>query len=668
MLKMDQKLSQKCADTLRMLAVDAVEKANSGHPGLPMGAADFSFALWHNFLSFNPRDPQWPNRDRFILSAGHGSMLLYGLLHLFGYDLPLDELKNFRQLGSKTPGHPEYGHTPGVEISTGPLGQGFASGVGMAIAAKMAARRFNDEEFKVIDHRIYTLVSDGDLMEGISTEAASIAGHLKLGNLICLYDDNGITIDGRTDLSFSEDIKQKFKALDWGVQIIDGHDQAQAAKAVKSAIRDTARPSLIIAQTHIGQGSPNKHDSSSAHGSPLGAQEALATRKNLGWPEETFYVPADVRQACETRVKKLKRTYTKWQKEFKAWRARNPQRAELWDSLWTRCLPEDIEEQLLGSLSAEAAATRSHSGKVIQKAAELVPALVGGSADLGPSTNTEIKGSTFVSADDFSGRNFHFGIREHAMAAVMNGLSLYGCFIPLGSTFLVFSDYCRPSIRLAALMKLQAIYVLTHDSIMVGEDGPTHQPIEQVSALRLIPNLKVIRPADGPETALAWVAALKNTGGPTALILTRQKLPVLPHLSIDAEKFRRGGYVLKTLGQTPEICIMASGSEVWLALAAAEALNKKGLSSSVVPMSCLEDFLNQPEDYRDSTVPSKAVKIAIEAGRGALWQSLLGRDGLFIGLEDFGASAPEAALAEKFGLTPDQVTKRIADHLNRLGK
>lgn len=665
---MDQNLSKKCADTLRMLAVDAVEKANSGHPGLPMGAADFSFALWHNFLSFNPRDPQWPNRDRFVLSAGHGSMLLYGLLHLFGYDLPLDELKKFRQLGSKTPGHPEYGHTPGVEMTTGPLGQGFASGVGMAIAARMAAQRFNDEEFKAIDHHIYALVSDGDLMEGISSEAASIAGHLKLGNLIYLYDDNGITIDGQTELSFSEDIKAKFKALGWGVQIIDGHDQAQAVKAIKSALRDTARPSLIMAKTHIAQGSPNKHDSAAAHGSPLGAQEALATRKNLGWPEETFYVPSDVRQACDARVKKLKRKYTKWQKEFKAWRARNPQRAELWDSMWSRRLPENIEEQLLQSIPTEAAATRSYSGKVIQKAAELAPALIGGSADLGPSTNTEIKGSPAVNADSFAGRNFHFGIREHAMAAVMNGLALYGCFVPMGSTFLVFSDYCRPAIRLAALMKQQVVYVFTHDSIFVGEDGPTHQPIEQVSALRLIPNLKVIRPADGPETALAWASALKNTGGPTALILTRQKLPVLPQENIDAEKFRRGGYVLKTFGQAPEICIMASGSEVWLALSAAEALQKEGLSAAVVSMPCLEDFLRQPEDYRDSVVPLKALKIAIEAGRGALWQGLLGRDGLFIGLEDFGTSAPESALAEKFGLTPDQVTKTITDHLNRLGK
>ncbi len=663
--KTNQPQAKLAADTLRMLAVDAVEKANSGHPGLPMGAADFSFALWHNFLSFNPQDPQWPNRDRFILSAGHGSMLLYGLLHLFGYDLSIEDLKKFRQLDSKTPGHPEYGHTPGVEISTGPLGQGFASGVGMAIAARMAAQRFNDEKFKVIDHHVYALVSDGDLMEGISSEAASIAGHLKLGNLVYLYDDNGITIDGKTELSFSEDIKQKFKAFGWGVQIIDGHDQAQAVKAIKSALRDTARPSLIIAKTHIAYGSPNKQDSSSSHGSPLGAQEVLATRKNLGWPEETFCVPPDVRQLCDARVKKLKRKYNKWHKEFKAWRARNPQKAELWDRMWSKRLPEDIEEQLLKSLPAEAAATRSHSGKVIQKAAELLPSLIGGSADLSPSTNTEIKGSPAVGPDSFAGRNFHFGIREHAMAAVMNGLALYGCFIPMGSTFLVFSDYCRPAIRLSALMKQQVVYVFTHDSIFVGEDGPTHQPIEQVSALRLIPNLKVIRPADGPETALAWASALKNTGGPTALILTRQKLPVLPQENIDAEKFHRGGYGLKIFGQSPEICIMASGSEVWLALSAAEALQKEGTSATVVSIPCLEDFLKQPEEYRASVIPEKAVKIAIEAGRGALWQGLLGRDGLFIGLEDFGTSAPEKEISEKYGLTPRQVVATITHHLNK---
>lgn len=664
----DSNILNKSADTLRMLAVDAVEKANSGHPGLPMGAADFSFALWYNQLSFNPQDPQWPNRDRFILSAGHGSMLLYGLLHLFGYELPIEELKKFRQLGSKTPGHPEYGHTPGVEMTTGPLGQGFASGVGMAVAAKMAAQRFNDDEFEVIDHKVYALVSDGDLMEGISTEAASLAGHLGLGNLIYIYDDNGITIDGRTDLTFSEDIRKKFQALGWGVQVIDGHDQAQAVKALKSAARDTKRPSLIIAKTHIAYGSPNKHDSSSAHGSPLGAQEAAATRKNLSWPEETFHVPAQVKELCGARVKKLKRGYNKWQKEFRAWKSRNPQKADLWEAMWSKKIPADLADQLLDSITSDAAATRSHSGKVIQRAAGLVPALIGGSADLSPSTNTEIKGSPAVKDGDFSGRNIHFGIREHAMAAVMNGLSLYGCFIPLGSTFLVFSDYCRPSVRLSALMKKQAVYVFTHDSIFVGEDGPTHQPIEHVSALRLIPNLKVIRPADGPETALAWAAALNNSHGPTALILTRQKLPLLPHEDLGPEKFNRGGYVLKSFGQSSDICILASGSEVWLALAAAESFSKSGLGISVISVPCLDDLLNQPDEYREAVIPEKACKIAIEAGRGALWRGLLGRDGLFIGLEDFGTSAPESALAEKYGLTPEKVIQRIEDHLKRIGK
>ncbi len=658
MSKIDRSLGRKCADTLRMLAVDAVEKANSGHPGLPMGAADCVFALWHNVLSFDPGDPGWPNRDRFILSAGHGSMLLYGLLHLYGYDLSLDQIKRFRQLGSKTPGHPEWGHTPGVEVSTGPLGQGFASGVGMALAAKMAAQRFNDRQFAVIDHRVFGLVSDGDLMEGISSEAASLAGHLGLGNLIYLYDDNGITIDGRTGLAFSEDVKAKFKALGWGVQVIDGHDQEQAVRAIKKAVREVKKPSLIIARTHIAYGSPNKQDSSSAHGSPLGTQEAAATRKNLSWPDEAFHIPAEVKELCQARARQLKRRHARWKREFQAWRARNPQKAEMWERMWSRQLPEDLEEQLLKAVPAEAAATRSHSGKVIQRAAQLVPSLVGGSADLSPSTNTFINGSDAVSRENFAGRNFHFGIREHAMVAVMNGLSLYGCFIPMGSTFLVFSDYCRPSIRLAALMGIPSVYVFTHDSIFVGEDGPTHQPVEHLSALRLIPNLRVYRPADGPETALAWAAALRNSAGPTALILSRQKLPILPEAA-GPEAFGRGGYLAGEFGSNPRLCLMASGSEVGLALEAGKQLWQDGISSTVASMPCLEIFMAQPQEYRNSVIAPGAVRVAIEAGRGALWQGLLGPDGLFIGVEEFGASAPEKALAERFGLTPAGVVGRI---------
>lgn len=662
MAKIDRDLARKCADTLRMLAVDAVEKANSGHPGLPMGAADFAFALWHNVLSFDPGDPRWPNRDRFILSAGHGSMLLYGLLHLYGYDLSLDEIKRFRQLGSKTPGHPEWGHTPGVEVSTGPLGQGFASGVGMALAARMAAQRFNDRQFAVIDHRVFGLVSDGDLMEGISSEAASLAGHLGLGNLIYLYDDNGITIDGRTGLAFSEDVRARFKALGWGVQVIDGHDQEQAVRAIKKAVRGVKKPSLIIARTHIAYGSPNKQDSSSAHGAPLGPQEAAATRENLSWPDEAFHIPAEVKDLCQARARQLKRRHARWKRDFQAWRARNPQRAELWDDMWSRRLPDDLEGQLLKAVPAEPAATRSHSGKAIQRAAQLVPFLVGGSADLSPSTNTFINGSEAVSRENFAGRNFHFGIREHAMAAVMNGLSLYGCFLPLGSTFLVFSDYCRSSIRLAALMGIPSVYVFTHDSIFVGEDGPTHQPVEHLSALRLIPNLRVYRPADGPETALAWAAALRNSTGPTALILSRQKLPTLPEAA-DPEAFGRGGYLAGKFGSDPQLCLMASGSEVWLALEAGKQLWQEGISSKVVSVPCLESFLAQPGEYRDSVVVPGAARVAIEAGRGALWQGLLGDGGLFIGVEEFGVSAPEKDLAERFGLTPAGVVNRILARL-----
>jgi transketolase len=653
------------ANTLRMLAVDAVEKANSGHPGLPMGAADYAFLLWHNHLRFNPARPDWPNRDRFILSAGHGSMLLYGLLHLFGFDLSLEELKNFRQWGSCTPGHPEHGHTPGVEVTTGPLGQGFANGVGMALAARMAAARFDDATFSPIDHRIYAVVSDGDLMEGISSEAASLAGHLQLGNIIYIYDDNGITIEGKTDLAFSEDVGKKFAALGWHVQRIDGHDFDQIQAALGAAKSETALPSLIIARTHIAHGSPNKADSAAAHGAPLGAEEARATRKALGWPDETFYIPAEVRAFCRQRTEELKKEYDSWQEGFAAWRVRNREKALLWDGMWQRRVPVDLGAALLESVVGADGATRSLSGKVIQRAAALIPALVGGSADLEPSNNTGIKGAGSIAAASFNGRNIHFGIREHAMAAMMNGMALYGCFIPFGGTFLAFSDYCRPSIRLAALMGLQVVYVFTHDSILLGEDGPTHQPVEQVSALRLIPNLTVIRPADGVETAMAWTAALSNASGPTALVLTRQKVPALLRAgAFDAKAVLRGGYVVEA-ADNPRVTIMASGSEVALAVAAAKLLAKQGIAARIVSIPCLEVFLTQPARYRQSVLGGRSVRVAVEAGHGALWWQLLGRNGLFIGVETFGASAPDKVLAEKYGLTPESVAERIAKRLQR---
>lgn len=651
----------RCANAVRLLAADAVEKANSGHPGLPMGAADMAVALWGGFLRFNPADTSWANRDRFVLSAGHGSMLLYSLLHLFGFDLPMDELKNFRQWGSKTPGHPEFGHTPGVEVTTGPLGQGVANGVGMALAAKMAAERFNTPDFSPITHRIFALVGDGDLQEGISYEAAALAGHLKLGNLIYLYDSNSITIEGKTNLAWSEDVAKRFEAAGWHIQQVDGHDHDQVSAAIQSGIDETGKPSLIIATTHIAYGSPGKQDSSGAHGSPLGKDEIDATRFNLGWTEPPFSVPQDVAGQCAARVASLKEEYAAWQAGFAAWRTSNPEKAALWDATWQKQVPENLAEELLASVAGKDGATRALSGSVLQKAAALLPALAGGSADLSPSNNSDIKGGGSVQSDAFGGRNLHFGIREHAMGAVCNGMALYGCFTPYCATFLVFSDYCRPAVRLSALMQQQVIYIFTHDSYAVGEDGPTHQPIEHTAALRLIPGLQVIRPADAVETALAWYAALKYHNGPTALILTRQKLPLLPRQKgADQALPLMGGYVLADVAN-PAVVLMASGSEVSLALDAAELLGSKGVPARVVSVPDINTFMAQPGTYRHSVLPAGIKRVAIEAGRGESWGTLLGEEGLFIGWEQFGASAPAEVLAEQFGLTPTKVADKIVD-------
>ena len=655
-----------CADAIRFLAVDAVEQANSGHPGLPMGAADCAFALWGNFLNFNPADPRWPNRDRFVLSAGHGSMLLYSLLHLFGYDLPLEELKNFRQWGSKTPGHPEFGHTVGVEVTTGPLGQGFANGVGMAIAAKMAGERFNTADFSPINNTVYALVGDGDLQEGISYEAAALAGHLKLGNMVYIYDDNGITIEGKTNLAWSEDVNGRFTACGWHVQKIDGHDYGQITAAISAAKAEKDRPSLIIATTQIAFGSPNKQGSSGAHGSPLGKDEIAATRANLGYNYGPFEVPQEVSDVCATRVDELKLRYSAWERGFAAWHAANPEKAKLWDEMWHKRVPANLAEELVAVVAGKDGATRALSGVVLQKVAALVPAIAGGSADLSPSNNSDIKGASSVQPGAFAGRNLHFGIREHAMAAVMNGMALYGCFIPYGATFLVFADYCRPSVRLSALMKQQAIYIFTHDSFFVGEDGPTHQPIEHVASLRLIPGLQVIRPADGLETAMAWTSALQTTDGPTALILTRQKLPVIERSSafnnLDALK---GGYVVSSPEGAADVVIMASGSEVHVAVEAAAALAANGIKARIVSVPCLEQFMAQPQSYRDVVLPAGVPRVAFEAGRSEPWGRLIGCDGLFIGIEHFGASAPDKILAEKFGFTTPQVVEKIAAFLKK---
>jgi transketolase len=659
---MEPKTARLAVNTIKMLAVDAIEKANSGHPGLPMGAADYAFVLWNRYLRYSAQKPLWPNRDRFVLSGGHGSTLLYSLLHLAGFDLALDELKNFRQWGSKTPGHPEFGETPGVEATTGPLGQGLGNGVGMAIAAKMMASRFNRNDFSPIDHRVYVIATDGDMMEGVASEAASLAGHLKLSNLIVIYDDNRITLDGPADWSFSENVPKRFESYGWATQSIDGHDHAQIARALDKARATTDRPSLISARTHIGEGAPHKHDTSEVHGSPLGPEETKGTKEALGWPlSPTFLVPAEVRALFAERSAALENERKSWEEGLARWRKNHPDLSELWNAHWEKRVPDDLYARLLETLPKMPNATRSAGGEIYQTTAELVPALIGGAADLVSSTKTEIKKSTALSAADFSGRNFHFGIREHGMGAIQNGLAQYGSFIPLGSTFLVFSDYMRGSIRLAALSKLQTVYVFTHDSVFLGEDGPTHQPIEQLSALRLIPNLAVVRPADSLECAGAWEIALSRKKGPTAICLTRQKLPSIERdRGVTPQEILKGGYIVaEASGLHPEVVIAATGSELHLAIGAKKLLDAKGIATRVVSMPCLEAFAGQSDEYRNRILPRDVRAVAIEAGSTDLWHKWIGKEGLGIGMERFGASAPDTVLAEKFGFTAPQIANRI---------
>ncbi|HEX7829717.1 MAG TPA: transketolase [Thermoanaerobaculia bacterium] len=664
------KLEEQCVNTIRFLAVDGVEKAKSGHPGTPMGMADMAFVLWTEFLRHDPLESHWQNRDRFILSAGHASMLIYSLLHLTGYpDMTMDELRNFRQWGSRTAGHPEFGHATGIEVTTGPLGQGFAHGVGMGLAAKMLAARFNTEDpFKPVEHFVYAICSDGDLMEGISSEAASIAGHLGLGNLIYFYDDNNISIEGETRLAFSEDVKKRFEGFGWHVLTIDGHDRAGIRKAIKRAQKETTRPTLICAKTVIGWGSPKFHGTARAHGEPLGADEVKATKAALGWPEEpTFFVADDVRAEFTRRTKKLARERKRWEKEMSAWRARHPQLAEEWDRYWSKSMPDGFESVLLeGAKTDKAVATRALSGQVIQKMAAIAPFVVGGSADLAPSTNTLIKDSTSVERpkghektrpelDVFKGRNLHFGIREHAMGAIVNGMTLYGSFRAYGATFMIFSDYMRPSVRLSALMHVPSIFVYTHDSVFLGEDGPTHQPIEQLWSLRLIPNLTLFRPADGPEVAMAWAFALKHLDGPTLLVLTRQKLDIIERPeNFDAQRILKGAYVLDGF-ETGDVTIIATGSEVPLAIKAAKLRG----NTRVVSAPSLELFDQQPMSYQDEVLGDRSNVVAIEAGRSDGWYKYVNRDALVIGIDRFGASAPYERIAEEFGFTPEKVVAKI---------
>lgn len=677
-------LDRLAINTLKMLAVDAVEQAKSGHPGLPMGAADYAFALWTRHLRFDPQAPDWPDRDRFVLSAGHGSMLLYGLLHLSGYDLPLDEIRRFRQWESRTPGHPEHGCAPGVETTTGPLGQGIGNSVGMAIAGRMMAERFNTADHRLIAHRVWSIVSDGDVMEGIASEAASLAGHLALGNLTLIYDDNRITIEGTTDLAFSEDVGRRFEAYGFRVWRIDGHDLQAIGTALGEAARESARPGLIVARTHIAQGSPGKHDSAEAHGSPLGPEETIATKKALGWPlEPAFLVPEEARRPFQDRAAAGSTARAAWERTFAAWSQAHPERRALWDRMMDRHVPADLLDQLLAALPAPAKpeATRSLSGKLLQKAAALVPALAGGSADLEPSTKTAIKGSPSIGRESFAGRNFHFGVREHGMGAILNGLALAGGTIPYGSTFLIFSDYMRPPIRLAALMGIQVIYVFTHDSLFVGEDGPTHQPVEQIPSLRLIPNLMVVRPADGPETAAAWALALARRTGPTALVLSRQDLPPLPRQAgFDNQLLGRGGYIVtETTGGVfaagagvavgaggaagAPLVLIATGSEVGSILEAQTLLQAQGIGSRVVSMPCPQLFIEQPSEYRQAVIPPGARTVVVEAAVPQGWDRIAGGDALLIGVTRFGASAPWKILQDKFGLSGARVAEAVRRHL-----
>jgi transketolase len=657
-------LDQACINTIRFLAVDAVQKAKSGHPGTPMGAATMAYTLWDRVLKHNPRNPHWPNRDRFILSPGHASMLLYALLHLTGYDLPLDELKNFRQWGSKTPGHPEYGLTPGVEVTTGPLGQGFANGVGMAIAEEWLADHYNRLGHQIIDHHVYALVSDGDLQEGITAEAASLAGTLRLGKLIYLYDDNDIQIEGPTDTVFSENVAHRFRAYGWQVLgPLDGQDIAAVENAIGEARADSRRPSLIICKTVIGYGSPAQA-TAKVHGEPLGEENVREAKDTLGWPQEpAFRVPPEVLAHMRRAVERGEKAEKVWEQRMRVYRHTYPELAAELEMQLAGKLPPQWDDDLasLFAPGSEPIATRAASGQVLNHLVKRVHALTGGSADLAPSTKTILVGYGDLGWHQYWGHNMHFGVREHAMGAIVNGMAVHGGLIPYAATFLTFSDYMRPPMRLAAMMGIQVLYVFTHDSIGLGEDGPTHQPIEQLMNLRAVPGLTVIRPADATESAEAWKAALLNNEGPTALVFTRQKLPVLDRTELaPAEGLLQGAYVLWETGAgEPEIIIIGTGSEVHIALEAGRTLAAEGLAARVVSMPSWELFDQQESDYRDSVLPPPVkARVAVEAGIKLGWEHYVGLDGTVVGMEHFGASAPGADLYEKFNITPAAVAER----------
>jgi transketolase len=663
-------LDQLCINTIRMLAADAVQKAKSGHPGMPMGAAAMAYVLWTRFLKHNPANPKWADRDRFVLSAGHGSMLLYALLHLTGYDLRLGDLQQFRQWESRTPGHPEVGVTPGVETTTGPLGQGFANGVGMAIAESWLAAQFNRPDHRIVDHYTYAIVSDGDLMEGVASETASLAGHLKLGRLIYLYDDNHISIDGNTSLAFTEDAGRRFEAYGWHVQrVADGNDLAAVEAAIRAAQAEDSRPSLILCRTHIGYGSPNKQDSNKAHGEPLGEDEVKLTKQKLGWPlTPAFLVPEEARQEFRKAVARGKTWEVEWRQRFSAYAAAFPEEAARWEQYMSGKLPQGWDAGLPAFAPGDSAlATRAASGKVLHALSPRVTNLLGGSADLAPSNNTYVQGVSEFQPGSYEGRNFRFGVREHAMGSISNGMALHGGLRPYTGTFLIFSDYMRPALRLAAFMQTPVIFIFTHDSIGLGEDGPTHQPIEHLAALRAIPGLSVIRPADANETVEAWRLALMRSG-PTCLVLTRQNLPVLDRGQIQPDGgVARGGYVLADAsGGRPQVILIATGSEVAVAVGAQKLLAQKGVAARVVSMPSWDIFEQQPQSYRDSVLPpAVTARVAIEAAVPQGWHKYVGPAGDVVGMTRFGASAPGPVNFEKFGLTPQNVAARALAVLGR---
>lgn len=659
-MNINNDLQLKAINAIRFLSADAVQKANSGHPGLPMGTAAMAYTLWTRHLRFNPNDPSWPDRDRFILSGGHGSMLLYSLLYLTGYDLSLSELKNFRQWKSRTPGHPEYGLTPGVEVTTGPLGQGFSNGVGMAIAEVHLASEFNRTGHNVVDHYVYAIVTDGDLMEGITSEAASMAGHLGLGKLIYLYDDNRISIDGSTELSFTEDRAARFAAYGWDVTTgVDGND-VQAIDAAIGAAKKDPRPSIIVCRTHIGYGLPTRQDTSKAHGEPPGEDELSGAKNNLNWPlEPNFYVPEDVLEYYRTAIERGAQVQSVWQAEYDAYQNEFPDLAAEYKRRMNGELPGKWDSDLpVFPADSKGMATRASSGKVLNVLAQRLPELIGGSADLAPSNKTWIDGSPSFQTDTPSGRNFHFGVREHGMAAVVNGMAVHGGVIPYGGTFLVFSDYMRPAIRISALSNYPSIWVFTHDSIGVGEDGPTHQPVEHLAALRAIPNLVVLRPGDANEVTEAWKVAITRRDGPTTLIFSRQNLPTLDRqVYADASGLQRGAYILGDLGPSaPELILMASGTEVNLILEAGLKLAEDGIGVRVVSFPSWELFALQSKQYQESVLaPHIHARLSVEAGISQGWDRWVGEHGEMISVEQYGASAPYQQIYENYGLSVENI-------------